>query len=164
MDTIRMDTNPLSAGGADAAADTVDEQDRVLLVGRRKGNPFPERVFRSAGGREMGLKCLLTHARSLRDKWLYRAAFSHQNRPRNPAAGDSPVTTAADPQIVPRQPASLPALRVADQGVASALESRPLRQHQARLWHTMGIAHRLVRRGRPRVPAGGAPHRRPKDG
>ena len=33
------------------------------------------------------------------------------------------MTTAADPQIVPRQPAALPALRVADQGVASALES-----------------------------------------
>ena len=33
------------------------------------------------------------------------------------------MTTAADPQIVPRQPAVLPALRAADQGVASALES-----------------------------------------
>ena len=75
MDTIRMDTNPLSAGGADAAADTVDEQDRMLPLGRRKGNPFPERVFRPAGGREMGLKCLLTHRCSLRDKTNYRASF-----------------------------------------------------------------------------------------
>ena len=33
------------------------------------------------------------------------------------------TTAASDPQIVPRQPASLPALRAADQGVASALES-----------------------------------------
>ena len=33
------------------------------------------------------------------------------------------MTTAADPQIVPRQPASLPALRAADQGVADALEA-----------------------------------------
>ena len=33
------------------------------------------------------------------------------------------MTTAADPQIVLRQPASLPALRAADQGVADALES-----------------------------------------
>ena len=33
------------------------------------------------------------------------------------------MTTAADPQIVPPQPASLPALRAADQGVADALES-----------------------------------------
>ena len=33
------------------------------------------------------------------------------------------MTTAASPQIVPRQPVSLPALRVADQGVASGLES-----------------------------------------
>ena len=34
-----------------------------------------------------------------------------------------PITTAADPQIVLRQPASLPALRAADPGVADALES-----------------------------------------
>ena len=33
------------------------------------------------------------------------------------------TTAASDPQIVPREPASLPALRAADQGVASALES-----------------------------------------
>ena len=33
------------------------------------------------------------------------------------------MTTAADPQIVPRPPAAAPALRAADQGVASALES-----------------------------------------
>ena len=33
------------------------------------------------------------------------------------------ITTASDPQVVPREPTSLPALRAADQGVASALES-----------------------------------------
>ena len=33
------------------------------------------------------------------------------------------TTIASDPQIVPRQPASLPALRAADRGVADALES-----------------------------------------
>ena len=33
------------------------------------------------------------------------------------------MTTAADPQIVRRPPAAAPALRAADQGVASALES-----------------------------------------
>ena len=33
------------------------------------------------------------------------------------------TTAATDPQIVPREPASLPALRAADQGVADALES-----------------------------------------
>ena len=43
------------------------------------------------------------------------------------------TTAASDPQIVPHQPAAAPALRAADQGVADALESRPLRQHQARL-------------------------------
>ena len=74
MDTIGMDTNPLSAGGGAVVADTVDEQDRMLPLGRRKGNPFPERVFRPAGGREMGLKCLLAHRCSPRDKTIYRAA------------------------------------------------------------------------------------------
>ena len=33
------------------------------------------------------------------------------------------TTTAADPQIVPREPASAPALRAADQSVADSLES-----------------------------------------
>ena len=33
------------------------------------------------------------------------------------------TTTASDPQIVPQEPASLPALRAADQGVAEALEA-----------------------------------------
>ena len=33
------------------------------------------------------------------------------------------MTTAADPQIVPRPPAAAPALRAADQGVADALTS-----------------------------------------
>ena len=40
------------------------------------------------------------------------------------APSEIPMTAAAsDPQIIPRQPAALPALRAADQGVASALES-----------------------------------------
>ena len=33
------------------------------------------------------------------------------------------MTTTVDPRIVPRQPASMPALRAADRGVADALES-----------------------------------------
>ena len=44
MDTIGMDSYPFIAAAA-AAVIVVPEQDRVLLVGRRKGNPFPERVF-----------------------------------------------------------------------------------------------------------------------
>ena len=50
------------------------------------------------------------------------------------------MTTAADPQIVPRPPTAAPALRAADRGVASALESvRPLRQHQARLRRPVAV-------------------------
>ena len=62
-----MDTHLFIAGGTDAAADTVDEQDRMLPVGRREGNPFPERVFRPAGGRNRGLKRPLAHVRSPHD-------------------------------------------------------------------------------------------------
>ena len=38
MDTIGMDSYPFIAAAA-AAVIVVPEQDRVLLVGRRKGNP-----------------------------------------------------------------------------------------------------------------------------
>ena len=76
MDTIGVDTCPLSAGGADAAVDTVDEQERMLPLGRWKGNPFPERGFWPAGGRETGPDRPLAHARSPRDNRSYRAAFS----------------------------------------------------------------------------------------
>ena len=33
-------------------ADTVNEQDPMLPLGSRKGNPLPERVFQPAGGRQ----------------------------------------------------------------------------------------------------------------
>ena len=45
------------------------------------------------------------------------------------------TTTASDPQIVPRQPPSAPALRAADQGVADALES-VLSQNALRVYGT----------------------------
>ena len=47
MDTIGMDSYPFIAAAA-AAVIVVPEQDRVLLVGRRKDNPSLERVFGSA--------------------------------------------------------------------------------------------------------------------
>ena len=43
------------------------------------------------------------------------------------------MTTAADPQIVPHQPAAAPALRAADRGVADALES-VLSDHTRRVY------------------------------
>ncbi len=83
-----MDTHLFIAGGTDAAADTVDEQDRMLPVGRREGNPFPERVFRPAGGRNRGLKRPLAHVRSPRDNQSYRAALTRRNRPLSHRSGD----------------------------------------------------------------------------
>ena len=55
MDTIGMDSYPFIAAAA-AAVMVVPEQDRVLLVGRRKGDPFPERGFGPAGGRQTTVK------------------------------------------------------------------------------------------------------------
>ncbi len=53
----------------------------MLLLVRREGNPFPERVFGLAGGRKTGLKRPLAHVSSLRDNCSYRASFTHPNRP-----------------------------------------------------------------------------------
>ena len=41
------------------------------------------------------------------------------------------TAAASDPQIIPRQPAALPALRAADQGVASALSDNTQRVYAA---------------------------------
>ena len=70
MDTIGMDTYPLSAGGGAVAADTVDEQDRMLPLGSRERKASPATLFRPAGGRQAGPKRPLAHVRSLRDNWL----------------------------------------------------------------------------------------------
>ena len=64
------------------------------------------------------------------------------------------MTTAADTQIVPRPPPSLPELRAADQRVADGPGVRPLRQHQARLRRPVEVVQRLVRLGGPARPAG----------
>ena len=149
-----MDSYPFIA--AAAAVIVVPEQDRVLLVGRRKGNPPPERGFRPAGGRQTTVNRPLAHVRSLRDNTRLSRIFGPPKSPRNPAAGDSPMTTAAsDPQIALREPASLPALRIADQGVASALESLLSGQHPPRLRRPVAFVQRLVRRGGVAVDAGG---------
>ena len=71
------------------------------------------------------------------------------------------MSTAADPQIVPRQPASLPALRAADHGVADSLESVLSDNTQPRLRRPVAFVQRLVWRCWPPLPAGGAPHRWP---
>ena len=73
------------------------------------------------------------------------------------------MTTAADQQIVPRQPAA-PALRAADQGVADALESvlsdntRRVYDAQWRLFNDWCADVGL------RSLPGRAPHRRPLPG
>ena len=55
------------------------------------------------------------------------------------------MTTAASTQIVPQEPASLPALRAADQGVAEGPGGRPLRQHQPGLRDSVAPLRRVVR-------------------
>ena len=74
------------------------------------------------------------------------------------------MTTAADPQIVPRPPPSAPALRAADQGVADALES-VLSDNTRRVY---GAQWRLFTDWCDStwacVPAGGPTHRGPLPG
>ena len=88
MNCIGMDTYPLSAGGGAVAADTVDEQDRMLPLGSRERKASPATLFRPAGGRQAGPKRPLAHARSLRDNWSYRAALTRRNRPLSHRSGD----------------------------------------------------------------------------
>ena len=70
-----------------------------------------------------GLNAGRFRGQKMRDKYGYRASFALRNNPRNPVAGDPPMTAASDPQTVPESPPSAPALRAADAGVADALES-----------------------------------------
>ena len=74
------------------------------------------------------------------------------------------MTTTTDAQIVPREPVILPELRACRPGRGRRPYVRPLRQHRARLRRPVAHLRRLVRRGRARVPAGGAPHRGPLPG
>ena len=90
MDTIGMDTYPLSAGGGAVVADTVDEQDRMLPLGSRERKASPATLFQPAGGRQAGPKRPLAHARSMRDNYVYRAAFTRRNRSLNHLSGDPP--------------------------------------------------------------------------
>ena len=80
MDTIGMDSYPFIAAAA-AAVIVVPEQDRVLLVGRRKGNPSLERVFGPPEAGKPRSNRPFTHARSPRDNRSYRAALTRSNRP-----------------------------------------------------------------------------------
>ena len=78
MDTIGMDSYPFIAAAA-AAVIVVPEQDRVLLVGWRKGNPPSGAVFQSTKGRQTMVKCPLAHGCSARDNANYRASFTRSN-------------------------------------------------------------------------------------
>ena len=74
------------------------------------------------------------------------------------------MTTVAGAQIVPSQPASVPELRAADQGVASSLES-VLSNNTRRTYDAQWrLFRRLVRPGGSHTPARRAPHRGPLPG
>ena len=81
-------------------------------------------------------------------------AYRASNARRNPVSGDPPLTTAADLQIVPREPSSLPELRAADRGVADSLESL-LSDNTQRVY---GTQWRLLTTGATRL--GSCPCRR----
>ena len=62
------------------------------------------------------------------------------------------TTVVNNPQIVPRPPASLPALRAADEGVRQRPGVRPLRQYPARLRRPVASLRRMVQRRRSPLP------------
>ena len=114
MDTYGVDAHGVAAAGGRVAGTTWLFPWRIRgKTAARAAKPAPLRAANRP----------FAHARSLRDNRSYRAAFTRRNHPRNPAAGDPPMTTTAGLQIVPRPPAAAPALRAADRGVADALES-----------------------------------------
>ena len=78
MDTIGMDSYPFIAAAA-AAVIVVPEQDRVLLVGRRKGNPSLERVFGPPEAGKPRSNRPFTHARSPRDNPELSRSFQPLN-------------------------------------------------------------------------------------
>ena len=112
VDTNGMDTNGFVAGEPAAVANAV-------AVGTGHASSAPEPAQSPGEGRKRAPKRWLAHARSLRDNYHYRASFTHSSRP----FLENPMTTFADHEIVLLQPASLPALRAADAGVAESLES-----------------------------------------
>ena len=85
---IHTMTPSIHRGGAVAAPDVVAQRNRMFPLGRRKGNPFPERGFRPAGGRRTGRRRLLAHGCSPRDNRSYRAAFALRNRPLHHPSGN----------------------------------------------------------------------------
>ena len=58
---IHTMTPSIHRGGAVAAPDVVAQRNRMFPLGRGKGNPFPERGFRPAGGRRTGRRRRLAH-------------------------------------------------------------------------------------------------------
>ena len=111
-----------------------------------------------------GLNAGRFRGQKMRDNQVYRAAKSLRNRPRHPVAGDSPMTTAADPQIVPPPAGRGAGIARCRPGRRLRPGVRPLQQHQARLSDPVEAFRRMVRRDGPAVPAGGAPHRSPLPG
>ena len=69
---IHTMTPSIHRGGAVAAPDVVAQRNRMFPLGRRKGNPFSEGVFRPAGGRRTGRRRLLAHGCSPCDNYGIR--------------------------------------------------------------------------------------------
>ena len=79
MDSIGLVSNPFIASGAPVVGGGL-QSERARSVRRACANPFPERVFRPAGGRQTTDQRPLAYIRSPRDKWSYRASFTALKR------------------------------------------------------------------------------------
>ena len=71
------------AGHANAATVIVAEQYRTFRLGPAEGDPFPERVFRPAGGRKRSPKRPLAHVRSPRDNRVIAQRTTAQIAPKS---------------------------------------------------------------------------------
>ena len=144
IDTIGKDTYALVALEAPEQETGSLTRSGASGARRRGAGRGRWRLSGPVGGVKMGPGRLVAHVRSMRDNASYRASFTSEITPLIHPYGDPHDHRRQRPADRPPPTRRAPALRAADQGVADALESAPLRQHQARLRRPVAHLHRLV--------------------
>ena len=118
-----MDTNPFVAGVVDAAVDVITRYDRRSRQARGRATRLRGQFYGPPGqANDGGNGRLRTDVRRAIIGFIAHL-WPAEIAPLSHPSGDPPMTTAANPQIVPQSPPSAPELRAADQGVADALQS-----------------------------------------
>ena len=81
LERIPMHWSPLEAPEQETGSLTRSGASGARRRGAGRGR---WRLSGPVGGVKMGPGRLVAHARSMRDKWLYRASYTHRNRPEIP--------------------------------------------------------------------------------